>query len=128
MGYCMTLENCKFEIEKENFSNALSAIIDYASTTPRISWVGIPNLIESRNLIEALDHFRWSPSLDDDGNIDGLEFCGEKLGNDWELFTAIAPFVKKGSFIEMIGEDNAMWRWVFDGKGVREVQPIITWE
>ena len=45
-----------------------------------------------------------------------IYFDGEKLGDDAILFEAIAPYVKKGSFIEMNGEDGCIWQWQFNGK------------
>lgn len=57
-----------------------------------------------------------------------LEFHGEKLRDSaLEALRAIAPFVAAGSYVEMMGEDNAMWRWVFDGVTVHELRPTITW-
>lgn len=33
-----------------------------------------------------------------------------------------------GSYIEMRGEDGALWRWVFDGKTCKEITAKITWD
>jgi len=57
-----------------------------------------------------------------------MEFEREKIGQEDLLFDAIAPWVREGSYIEMSGEDDAMWRWVFRGGGCHEVTPTITWE
>ena len=40
---------------------------------------------------------------------------------------AIAPYVEAGSYIEMYGEDGDKWRYVFDGKTVKEVYPKVEW-
>lgn len=46
--------------------------------------------------------------------IHGISFEGENQdGTEHEMFNAIAPFVEPGSYIEMQGEDGAIWRWVF---------------
>lgn len=48
------------------------------------------------------------------------------MTEDLELFNVIAPFVKRGSFLEMRGEDST-WRWVFNGKVCYEDYPEIIW-
>jgi hypothetical protein len=75
-----------------------------------------------------LESYGYAPDTDDDGNIIGLEFVGDKVVYDEEkMFQKIAPFVEDGSFIEMRGEDGAMWRWVFSGGTVREVRATVVW-
>src|SRR5690606_21320852 len=66
----------------------------------------------------ALDAWRWVPEREATGDIVGLRFRGERLGDDRVLFEAIAPFVEPGSFIEMVGEDGAIWRWTFGPAGL----------
>ena len=45
--------------------------------------------------------------MDTDGNITELTFIGEKLGNDFEMFQLIAPYVQDSSYIWMMGEDGS---------------------
>lgn len=65
--------------------------------------------------------------LDSDGNITELKFIGEKLCNDLEMFQSIAPYVKDGSYIWMMGEDGSQWRWVFRSGMCREVNARVEW-
>lgn len=59
----------------------------------------------------------WVFQYDARGDIDFVSFEGEKLNEDYLFFDAIAPVVRDGSFIEMVGEDGDRWRWCFkDGK------------
>lgn len=44
------------------------------------------------------------------------------------MFKAIAPFVKDGSFLEIHGEDGAMWRWKFSNGKMRQIGAKIVWE
>jgi len=39
----------------------------------------------------------------------------------------IAPYVKEHSYIEMVGEENTMWRWVFANGKLQESYPTTTW-
>lgn len=61
------------------------------------------------------------------GDLTDIHFIGEKLGDEKILFQALAPFVDKGSFIEMEGEDGDLWRWTFDGQQMIEQVARITW-
>ena len=86
------------------------------------------NLNKDGQLIRLFDQGRWAVEFDDDGNVNDIQFEGEKKGwGEDELFEKIAPFVKDGSFIEMHGEDGGMWRWVFKNGTCTEIYPTITW-
>jgi hypothetical protein len=75
-------------------------------------------------LLDMLDFVK----KDEEGNIVGVEVQGEnKLWDQQEILTGIAPFVRKGSFLEILGEDGDRWRWVLDGEKCYKVTPTITW-
>jgi hypothetical protein len=76
---------------------------------------------------DMMKAWRWEVICHEDGVI-GIEFTGEKLGEDKVLFDAIAPYVDVESFIQIWGEDEYMWKWEFDGKECKEFQAKITWE
>jgi len=65
--------------------------------------------------------------LDTDGNITELTFIGEKLGNDFEMFQLIAPYVQDSSYIWMMGEDGSQWRWVFQSGVCKEITAKVEW-
>jgi len=73
---------------------------------------------------DLLMDYYYRPSIDNRGNIDGVEFCAEKLHCEFGMFQKIAPFVRNGSFIEMQGEDSALWRWVFRRGKCYETKPL----
>jgi hypothetical protein len=135
MGYCMNLSDSDFFIPKSKKAAALKAIkalagketINMGGSGPHFSWVTTSEFVEAKTLGSAVRAWRWYVDEDDKGNVTGIGFNGEKLGDDNLLFDAISPFVRKGSFIQMRGEDDHMWRWVFDGKSMHEVSPTISW-
>jgi hypothetical protein len=92
------------------------------------SWVNRRSMEGAASIEEMLREWRWEPVLDLDGNITDLYFEGEKLGDDLTLWQAIAPAVVKGSFLEMMGEDGALWRWKFDGTTCEEQSAKVSWE
>jgi len=76
---------------------------------------------ELLNMIDSINK-------DEEGNIVGVEVQREcKLWDQQEILNGIAPFVRKGSFLEILGEDGDRWRWVLDGEKCYKVTPTITW-
>jgi hypothetical protein len=126
MGYCITQQCSDFFLKKENQEAAFRAAVSLAKK--HYSWVGADWSSGLKNIEDVLTEWRYEPIIDDNEDIIGVEFSGEKLGDEIELFKAIAPFVEKGSYIEMSGEDSCLWRWVFDGKTCKEVYAKISWE
>jgi hypothetical protein len=58
------------------------------------------------------------------GDAVHIEFRGEKLRDDTEMFRALGPFVEAGSYIDMEGEDGYIWSWRFDGHKMTEVPGV----
>ena len=125
MGYYMNQRDSSFFLPKEKQQEALKAIKIAGENNRRIF---DSHILQAQTLKEALESWCWKPQYDDEGNIEAIYFEGHKSGNDLELFNAIAPFVKAGSFIEMGGENGAIWRFQFDGRICFENYPTISWE
>lgn len=100
MGYCISMESSSFRVQTENTGRVL----------------------------KNLERYCYTAELDDDGNIIGVDFIGDKLSYDEEkMFQSIAPYVEDGSYIEMSGEDGARWKWAFNGGKFKEIQAKIIW-
>jgi hypothetical protein len=139
MGYCMHQTEASFFIPKEYHGIALAAIKDFmlkqhtADSGMQVirsySFVNTEEVVQSQKLQDALYAWRWEADSDD-GNedIDGIYFRGEKSGEDEYLFRVLAPYVKEGSYISMRGEDDALWRWYFDGQKCIEQYGRVIWE
>lgn len=121
MGYCIDSVKSKFEIKKENKEKALLALKGLAAKVQRLMWIDTDVITESEYLEEALDECGWELQHDGDCEIIGIEFQREKLGDEDQIFAAIAPFVENESFIEMRGEDGDCWRWIFKNGECKEV-------
>lgn len=142
MGYCMYQSDTNFSIPATNIKRVISAIHALASDkskmnggswTPVIgktdswySWVNM-NFVNTNDIKEIFNCWRWDITTDDEGNIIDIYFDGSKLGDDAVLFEAIAPYVKDGSYIQMQGEDEALWRWCFSNGTLEEKPTTITW-
>jgi hypothetical protein len=148
MGYYMDQLDADFTIESENIRKVIRAIkaLDGAEdekgangatykdgklASKHYAWVS-NNFSKGKRTAQALfSEWRWVVTTDGDevdSPIIGIQFEGQKLGDDQILFDAIAPYVTPGSYIEMQGEDGARWRWVFDGKTCREVSASVNYD
>lgn len=128
MGYYINQSHTEFFMEAEAkpyAAKAIKSLIGNETCGDHFSWV---NDFEHMNTLEEiLTEWRWDTKIDEYGNITNLYFSGEKLGDDELLFQTIGPFVKEDSFIEMHGEEGAIWRWVFENGNCIEKSPTITW-
>lgn len=134
MGYCMSQHESAIHIDEKNVRKALKAVKDLSGKETitdgsgrHFSWVD-HNFAKANDFKSVMKAWRWEVVFDDDGNVSDLRFYGEKLGDDFILLNAIAPFVKNGGYIEMHGEDGTMWRWLFNGKTCTEKEAKVVWE
>jgi hypothetical protein len=132
MGYHMQVRETNFRIRRANFKPALEAIKALAGKETlgtHFSWVNTSEFVKARTLAEGFRAWRWDLDIEsDDGDAIDIQFRGEKLGDDEMFFQAVAPFVEKGSYIEMQGDEGAIWRWAFDGTTVKDVEAKLVWE
>jgi hypothetical protein len=133
MGYCMSQKNAKFKIKASKRAKVLNAIKGlhgkesiHDSGGRHFSWVD-HNFHKLNDLADIFRAWRWEIT-EEAGDVVNISFSGEKLGDDGILFEAIAKYVEKGSFIEMEGEDDSIWRWEFNGKTCRENYGTVTYD
>lgn len=127
MGTHIELTDSKFRIPADLKPGALAALRVLSKradlmgggtgrTGFRGEWFSFTDPDEIRaatTLADMMAAFRWPVHEDADGNIDGIEFSGQKLGDDRQVFDALAPFIEDGSFIEIDGD--VFIRWEFRG-------------
>lgn len=123
MGYYMSQRETAFRLKNGKDEEILNAIKKAVNDEKVCSWVNKKRINSCKTFVEALSECRWEYYKDDSS----LWFDGEKLGNDYELFCAIAPYVEDDSYIEMSGEDGCIWRWVFKNGKCKEIYPVIIW-
>ena len=136
MGFTMDLVDSAFRIRKEKVPGALQALkrlIDSPTDSdsdlgPISGWR--EKLAKSKTLQEALGLWAWEVNSNVQRDVIGISIIGggKKYLNDDFLFETIAPFVEKGSFIEMEGEDRSLWRWEFDGERVVTKERRVIYE
>lgn len=115
------LDTCMYiPIDKQEI--AVKAVKELSSKC-NLSWVDQEKLKRLTMLADVLECCRWLANLDSQGNITGLEFLSDRLGEDELIFGALAPSVQAGSYILVIGEDKNVWKWSFDGEKCDVVSP-----
>lgn len=135
MGYCIDFEAARFHIDSDQKAQALETLKRLRPTSgggwgngrKEWSWVSQDQVTKAETLESALEEWRFPVKADAEGNIISIYFDGEKLGDEDQLFKALAPFVKSGSFIEMSGEEGDRWRWTFTNGTFKTVYSEITW-
>lgn len=132
MGYCIKSYSGdnKFNMTKENKVKAFYALNNYGishKNNCNMRWITYHDFIDGTDLIEVMENLRWELYLDSFGNVTSIEFIGEKLGDDIEIFKIIAEFVEDGSYVTILGEDGDEFRYCFNNGTVKEVRPNITY-
>lgn len=118
MGYCAKQVAGEFFMSGEHrraaYDDLAQAILDCR---------GVDTL---KNQFET---FCWSiRSVGEGGDITRLWFVGEKWRDQDEPLKVIAPFVKHGSFVEMLGEDGERWRLTFWNGTLVEQKCRLVWD
>lgn len=127
MGYEFRVINSDWLLPKENFDEAYQSMrllignetinknyLPNLEGKPHFSFVDPEEFETAPDLISALNAWRWK-FFDFDDGLEEPELIGEerKLGDDQLLFSVLAPYVKQGSYIDLMGEDCKIWRWEF---------------
>ena len=117
MGYHIRLRKSEFCIKKRNKEGALNALkkLGVKNGQNYYSWMNGCDPSQWDSLKEAMNDWRYKVSLNKNGDIDKIEFIGEKMGQDDLLFQTIAPFVDTWSYLHFVGEDGEQWILKFDG-------------
>ncbi len=122
-----------FRMRKERHADALAAIKALAGRETvtkahfpsmldddHFAFVTTREFVQAEQLVDAMVAWRWVLEEAGDGSLYNPSFTGEKLGDEEILFSAIAPFVESGSYIQVFcHDDECVWRWVFENDGVR---------
>jgi hypothetical protein len=108
MGYHISVSDSKFFIPADKKVAAMTAVRELGTG----GWVD-EDFRQRATLERTLECWRWLLNSNDQGDIVGLDFEGQKLGDDEQLFRVLAPFVRPGSYIEVLGEEGYRWRWTF---------------
>lgn len=120
MGYTIEQLDSKFYMKEESKADALRALkVLFADDKDR-DWIHAHDILNSHCLERAMAICRWELEEDGSGNCIGINFTGDRLGDDEDILRAVAPYVENGSYIKMLGEDGETWTWIFRNKELQE--------
>lgn len=128
MGYYISQMESEFEMKKENADKALEALKNLLQEKKQIGWSRYEKVKNCKTLEDAMNECLWTLDTNDNGDYDDILFEGEKSGSDEVILSAIAPFVENNSYIQMMGEDGEIWRWIFVNGELMEKYATITFE
>lgn len=129
MGYSANLTEKNFIIKEENIEDAFIHAKDFLMKyDQKIAYVKKEDIEATNNLEELFEVFGFEIDFDKTtGHLDTIDFVWEKLGNDENLFKLIAPYIEKDSYIQWVGEDGDIWRYVFRNNTFEIIKPNIEW-
>jgi hypothetical protein len=142
MGYYIQIKQSAFMIHKNNLSrffelvgemmsdNAVAANGNGGSwggdgrkTNFWYSWVNtdaVRKAVADRDIIQVFEEWGYELDFINEGT-DGVNHYrldirgGEaKIGDEEKFFAVIAPVVEDGSLLDVRGEDDAEWRWMWE--------------
>jgi hypothetical protein len=128
MGYCIRMEIEGLVIPVYYREDCRQAALELTREQQR-SWVTHPG--DDARLAEVFDAWAFStaesgPEGESDLEVDS--FVAEKMGAEELLFEAIAPYVKHGATVEVIGEDGERWRYLFEDQQVKKQRAQVSWD
>lgn len=116
MGNTLHQFETDFFIAKEFKPEALALLKNFTENKDNLAFVNQSEIVSAPELEEALTALRWIPENNENGDIVEINFEGEKLGDDYQMFDSIAKVVRNGSYITALtnnGENSKIWRWLF---------------
>ena len=117
MGYYMEQFDQRFTVLAANKQPAFNALktweADQLKQRPYLA--NFPPLGRAETLEEALEKLCWQAGQNEQDDIIELYYVGEKISDEDAWLDFIAPYVEKGSYLMMRGEDGCHWCWYFDG-------------
>lgn len=134
MGTYTRIADQNFFLPRDKFEEAYKAVCElnnrndlktggrhpklegYEDNVPRpdywFAWVDWNYHETCKNLIEVLKEFGFETTQNENGDIIQLDY-DSKIGNEFELFKVLAPFIKEASFISWVAEEYG-YTWYFE--------------
>lgn len=130
MGYYVDITECQIFIKKEDFDSCYKAMCelnklddlktggswssDGKHNEKWFSWMDKNYPDKCKTMEDILYELGFEAlAFDNDGNL--VDLCyNNKIGSEDLFFNSISPWVKSGSYINWVGEDNSTWQYSFN--------------
>lgn len=96
----------------------------YASISKSEFYVSTEN---TGRVLAKLQKLPYRFTLDESGNIIGIQSGSCPQYCDLPVLQAVAPYVRNKSYILVNGEEHDTWKWVFENGTCKVVSPEIIW-
>jgi hypothetical protein len=155
MGYYVQITDCSVFLPKELCDDAYKALCDLNqhdepktggsyggidtlnASDPRpegmtyhparwFSWMDADYPSKCKTLEEVLQEVGFDPYFDADGNLESLLY-DSKTGCEEIFLTALAPFMRGGSYINWRGEEGELYRYEFQEGQMRQLTGNVTY-
>lgn len=121
----------EFKILPDQVPASHAALLKYMKEHKEDWYVGFKKknvVLKNSTLSELLHMFGYEVEEDVFHGIADMYYEYDKVyGDEIGIMFSIAPFVVNGSYLDWVGEDNTMWRWLFENGTVREQSAVITY-
>ncbi|WP_024622481.1 hypothetical protein [Metaclostridioides mangenotii] len=95
MGYCIEMKKSTIRIKEENYKVITDSLKHWVKAKSDTMWIYPDDILDADNIEEVMDAIRY-PVYTNEG-VSYIDFFGgEKLGNDLEIFSVIAPYIEDG--------------------------------
>lgn len=118
MGTYIDVTGSAFQIIAEQVPAAFAALQGLCTRRDWMPFVDVAECRSAKTFSDLMAALRWPVTVNLHGDITGIAFVGRKLGADKWIFSALAPFVVAGGFIQIASADGA-WCWQFNNGFVR---------
>lgn len=133
MGYCYSVMDSSFRIQSHHYTDMMDHLIKWhnkmKATNCQLKWMDHDNaltLLEQGDLIEYFGLWLYDAKIDiTTGDICDLVWGGEKIGDEYNMFEQIAPWVDDESYLNCQGEDGEMWRWYWRQGNLYQIEAEI---
>lgn len=132
MSCCVEITDDNLKISKDKEELILNDLKKFFTEVlekgKSIRWVDECEIINAETLEDAFEEIGYVLCLKDDGFYYLDYMSNEKLGEEEEIFNSIAKHIVKGTYLEYMGGDGDLFRFVFNGEKCEYVSPKIIWE
>ena len=128
MGHPLYLMGSQFRIKAKNLVPGYNLLADFGKSQANLNsvrWLrsGLDS-VKAGDLCGLLEQLGWRALLElspgpTQGDIIGLEFINENLGDETTWFNVLAPVVEPKSWLQVeLGGGTEWERWCFPGRGL----------
>lgn len=118
MGYYFRTTNSEVKFKNPVSDEVVNKLADFMGIKDPESSISISrwgkwkNMSNIEKVAALLDYDGWT--FED--SYESIYFEYSKDSDSDEMWSMLAPYIERGSYIDCLGEDDCMWEYAFDGE------------